>query len=1127
MIAESSDTSDHASCPQLGRSFAADGSLLRLVAEADRIRLAHLFDPYVAVSASSIEPLPHQITAVYGEMLPRQPLRFLLADDPGAGKTVMAGLLIKELLIRGDLERCLVVAPGSLVEQWQDELVSKFGLSFELLTRDQIDSGPGSNPFAGQDFLIARLDVLSRNKDLQRQLGAAKEWDLVVCDEAHRMAASRVGGKVKYTKRYQLGQFLGFRCRHLLLMTATPHNGKEEDFQLFMALLDPDRFEGQVRSAPDSQSDASDLLRRLTKEELVRFDGRPLFPERRAHTAEYELSDTEAALYAAVTSYVREEMDRAERFAGDNGTRRQNIGFALQILQRRLASSPAAIHQSLRRRRERLEARLHQTLAGTSADGAKTWNTLDTTDWTSSVTIDLDDLEEAADDELARTEAQLLDHATTARTIEELENEIDTLRQLEFQARELRHSGTDTKWRELASLLDHPLMIDGFGKRRKLIVFTEARDTLEYLADNIRTRLGREDAVVVIHGGIGRRDRRRAVDEFMHDPNVVVLVANDAAGEGVNLQNAHLMVNYDLPWNPNRLEQRFGRIHRIGQSEVCHLWNLVAKDTREGAVYGRLLQKLDAARSALGGRVYDVLGRLFKGVEMRDLLMDAIRYGEQPEVKARLFQRVDGTVDQQHLLELLDDRAFVRNRLSPADVGRIREQMERARARRLQPHYIESFFVQAIRHLGGAIHRREAGRYEITQVPYAMQDRELRFGCAETVLKRYERVCFEESKVVGPPLAVCLGPGHSLLDATIDLVLARHREVLTQGAVLVDERDDQEDIRLLVQLEVAVRDHRSDPRGKPQIISQRLQYVETTANGSERDAGPAPYLDYRPITNGERSLVARWLVPSLPSGSLEDRVLEYARETLARKHAAEVREQRIPEIDRVEREVTVRLKREIVYWDNRANQLRDDERDGKPSGSVNAAQATMRADELQARLQRRRADLTEQRDISPLPPVIRGRALVVPIGLLKRASADAPAPTGVGQSTPEARAEVERLAMEAVMTAERKLGHTPRDVSAAKVGYDIESRDAKTKCLRFIEVKGRVHDAETVTATHQEIRTALNTPDSWILAIVRINDGQASGPRYVRRPFRSEPDFNAVSVTYNLRELLAQAEEPR
>ena len=341
------------------RFFDADGHLLRLVAEADRIRLAHLFDPYLAVHASRIDPLPHQFTAVYEEMLPRQPLRFLLADDPGAGKTIMAGLLIKELLIRSDLERCLIVVPGSLVEQWQDELASKLGLPFDLLTRERIEAARSGNPFDDSDRLIARLDMLSRNEDLQRLLEAAKEWDLVVCDEAHRMAASYFGAEIRYTKRYRLGQLLGARCRHFLLMTATPHNGKEEDFQLFMALLDPDRFEGRFRDRVH-QSDASDMLRRLTKEELLRFDGRPLFPERRAHTAQYELSDGEAALYEAVTTYVREEMDRAERFAARDETRRRNVGFALQILQRRLASSPAAVHESLRRRRERLESRLGQ-----------------------------------------------------------------------------------------------------------------------------------------------------------------------------------------------------------------------------------------------------------------------------------------------------------------------------------------------------------------------------------------------------------------------------------------------------------------------------------------------------------------------------------------------------------------------------------------------------------------------------------------------------------------------------------------------------------------------------------------------------------------------------------------------
>ena len=487
--------------PNLKRPFTADGRLFRLAAEAERIRLAPLFDPCVAVHASRIEPLPHQITAVYGEMLPRQPLRLLLADDPGAGKTIMAGLLIRELMLRGDLERCLVVAPGSLVEQWQDELESKFDLAFDLLTRERIEAaGAGGNPFAESSHLIARLDVLSRSEDLRRRLEAAKEWDLVVCDEAHRMAASYFGTEVRYTKRYRLGRLLGARCRHFLLMTATPHNGKEEDFQLFMALLDPDRFEGRFRGgrsrsrgasrdggAPRvgrahrgdgisrsggahrgdgvswsggvrrddgvswsgsvrrddgaSRNDVGDLLRRLTKEELLRFDGRPLFPERRAHTVHYALSGGEAALYAMVTDYVRKEMDRAERFAVRDEKRRRNVGFALQILQRRLASSPAAVHESLRRRREKLEARLAHLLAGAGRDPAHTGR--DPHDLPRATALagssalapappaadfDPDDLEEAAQEDVDAIEARVLDHATTAETVAEFEAEIDSLR---------------------------------------------------------------------------------------------------------------------------------------------------------------------------------------------------------------------------------------------------------------------------------------------------------------------------------------------------------------------------------------------------------------------------------------------------------------------------------------------------------------------------------------------------------------------------------------------------------------------------------------------------------------------------------------------------------------------------
>src|SRR5271168_1046463 len=384
---------------QQGRpwSFDGDGALFRLVSEAQRIRLAYLFDPVLAVHTSVVEPLPHQITAVYESMLPRQPLRFLLADDPGAGKTIMAGLLIKELLIRGDLHRCLIVCPGNLAEQWQDELYQRFQLPFEILTNDKLESARTGNWFAENHLAICRLDKLSRTEDVQAKLENT-DWDLIVCDEAHKMSATFFGSEVKYTKRYRLGQLLSQITRHLLLMTATPHNGKPEDFQLFLALLDSDRFEGRSRDGVHSV-DASDLMRRLVKEQLLKFDGKPLFPERRAYTVSYKLSDPEAALYKSVTDYVRDEFNRAD--ALENEGRKGTIGFALTILQRRLASSPEAILQSLRRRRERLERRLREEQIlkrGGDLQDSDVGKVPDLTD------EDIDELDDAPDDEVEQVE---------------------------------------------------------------------------------------------------------------------------------------------------------------------------------------------------------------------------------------------------------------------------------------------------------------------------------------------------------------------------------------------------------------------------------------------------------------------------------------------------------------------------------------------------------------------------------------------------------------------------------------------------------------------------------------------------------------------------------------------------
>ena len=1130
---------------EIGRpwSFDGDGALFRLVSEAQRIRLAHLFDPVLAVHTSVVEPLPHQITAVYESMLPRQPLRFLLADDPGAGKTIMAGLLIKELIARGDLQRCLVVCPGSLAEQWQDELYRRFHLPFDILTNDKLEAARTGNWFLETNLAIARLDKLSRNEDVQQKLQAPDcRFDLVVCDEAHKMSATFFGGEVKYTKRYRLGQLLSGLTRHFLLMSATPHNGKEEDFQLFMALIDGDRFEGRFRDGVHV-AEVSDLMRRMVKESLLKFDGKPLFPERIAYTVPYRLSDAEARLYAAVTDYVREEFNRAE--ALENDRRAGTVGFALTILQRRLASSPAAIHQSLRRRRERMESRLRELevlqrggqaaiafpVAGPEFDPE-----------------DVEDLDEAPENEVEAAEQEVLDQATAARSIVELKAEIETLKALEALALDVRRSGTDTKWRELASLLGEIFTVGGLVSRvaepdvpygageipqptpspqQKLVLFTEHRDTLGYLHDRITSLLGRAESVVSIHGGVGREDRLKAQEAFRHDPQVQVLLATDAAGEGINLQRAHLMVNYDLPWNPNRLEQRFGRIHRIGQTEVCHLWNLVADETREGDVYRKLLEKLEQARQSLGGQVFDVLGKLhFEGRPLRELMVEAIRYGEQPEVRARLDTAVDHALDRGRLQDLLEEHALAHDAMDASRVQRIREDMVRAEARRLQPHYVESFFREAFRRLSGAAKQRETRRYEITHVPAPVRNRDRLIGIGEPVLPRYERIAFEKSLVApqGQPLAAFVCPGHPLLDAVIDLTLERHRDLLKRGAVLVDERDGDDRPRVLFYLEHAIQDASLTRTGERRVVSKRMLYVELDADGVTRHVHYAPYLDYRPLGESDPDVASildrsecAWI-----DRDMEKQAQGYAVARVVPEHLAEVRDAKLTLIAKTEAAVKDRLTKEITYWDHRAEQLKAQEQAGKTAARLNSGEARKRADNLQARLQKRLEELRLEAQISPLPPVVLGGLLVVPKGLLDVIA---------GREADDARMAADTQASAArargiIMEVERGLGFKPADREFEKLGYDIESRVPGTGRLRFIEVKGRVSGAATVTVTRNEILYSLNKPEDFILGIVEFLEGDAHRVHYVREPFRREPDFGVTSVNYDFAELLARAGPP-
>ena len=1091
----------------------SDGNLFRLVSEAKRISLAYLFDPFLAVQTSNLDPLPHQIEAVYSEMLPRQPMRYLLADDPGAGKTIMAGLFCKELMIRGDVERCLVIAPGSLVEQWQDELWRKFGLEFTILSKDLIDASRSGNPFAERPLLIARLDHLSRNTDLQAKLEAT-DWDLIVMDEAHKLSAHYVGGEVKETKRYKLGRLAGSVTRHFLLMTATPHAGIEEDFHLFLALLDADRFEGKPRGASHNV-DTSDMMRRLVKEKLLKFDGTPLFPERRSYTVLFPLSDNEALLYEQVTEYVQQEMNRAERLKAEGeGRRGATVGFALTALQRRLASSPEAIYQSLARRRRRLENRVAEERLGKRAADIRVGSHLDDD-------FDIDDLPEA---ELEDFEAKLVDGASAARTIAELEHEIGTLADLESLAGRVRQSGTDRKWEELSSLLQNtPEMFDVHGDRRKLIVFSEHRDTLNYLVDRLGALLGSDGAVVSIHGGVPRDERRKVQEAFVNDKGVIVLVATDAAGEGINLQRAHLMVNYDLPWNPNRLEQRFGRVHRIGQTEVCHLWNLVADETREGEVFKRLFEKLDEQRRAFGDQVFDVLGESFRDESLRDLLIEAVRYGEMPEVRKRLSDVVDATVGDA-LRSVVQERALVSDVMSASDVERIRHEMERAEARKLQPHFVSAFFLEAFPRLGGAIREREPGRYEITHVPAGLRRRDCQAGLGAPLVRRYERITFDKALISeGRAFAQFVAPGHPLLDGTLDLIMEQHGTLLRQGAVLIDGGSDGE-ARVLVYLQHAVVDGRIDDSGNRRVVSKRFEFVEVTAAGLTSQAGWAPYLDYRPATTEEVHLLQPLIESDWVRTDLEARALDHAVE-MARGHLDEVRRRTLDRVDRTTAAVRDRLLSQIEYWSHRAEQLTEREQAGQlPRSGMNSAKARQRSDDLQSRLKQRLENLEAESQLSPLPPVVVGGALIVPAGML---AVQGGASSQVVASHAQERTVTERAAIEAVLAEEHRIGRRPKEMPPNNKGYDIESKDQSGN-LWFIEVKGRVAGAETFTITRSEIGVGRNRPDHHILALVEVVDAKASEVRYLRHAFDDvgHLPFDTISVNLNWRTYFKRAQAP-
>ena len=959
--------------------------------------------------------------------------------------------------------------------------------------------------------MIARLDKLSRNEDIQRLLEGVS-WDIIIVDEAHKLSASVFGNKVEKTRRYKLGELLSKTTRHFLLLTATPHNGNEESFKLFMSLVDPDRFTVNSKYSPD----ASDVMRRLVKEDLLKFDGTPLFPERIATTISYTLTEAEQDLYEKVTKYVREEFNKADAIM--NKAKKVAVGFALTSLQRRLASSPEAIYRSLQRRFDKL----HKVYVGLKTEA------FETQDYAQTFYLEDpdDDFEDMTEDEQEDLENQM-DSATAARTKEELHKELQILDGLVADAESLCKNNSDRKWDEVSKLLQDPQMVRADGQREKIIIFTEHKDTLNYLTDKIRTLLGRPEAVVTISGGMTRDKRKKTEAAFKQDKEVSVLIATDAAGEGINLQRAHFMINYDMPWNPNRIEQRFGRIHRIGQMEICHLWNIVAKNTREGDVFKRLFDKLEQERQNLGGKVFDVLGKLtFEDKPLKDILMEAIRYGEDPVHKNRIHQVVDSSLDKERLVALIKEHALSGEIFDQASVIRVKEEMERMKARKLQPYYIEAFFRSALADAKGTLQPREKGRYELKHVPPVLRDSFIGFGYGRQVLPRYERICFEKDAVSleGKPEADLIAPGHPLLDAAISYVKKRYSSMVAQGSVLVDHSGKSIKSRLLYTVDLAVRDNLSDGNN-PNYVARELSFLELDEDGNTYSAGYAPHLDYDICTDSFQKKQALEKNPWIQQDS-ENKLKVHALTKMLPGMLQKVKNDREALLDRLSHEVQITLTNEANYCFGKAQEFLDKSKKNKKSEQAllnHHREFQERGEMLVRRLEERLSEIEKERTLVPMTPRFLNVALVVPAEQAQEEGFHEPQPSYEG------RKAVEIKAMERVMELERLWGFDPIDVSSENRGYDIESRiplELQVQygyAIRCIEVKGKsAENASTVTVTHNEILTALNLKKQFILALVAVDQDKTTTV-YCTEAFTKAPQDAIASVNFNTAKLLETA----
>jgi superfamily II DNA or RNA helicase len=1037
-------------------NFKGDPTRFALFAEAERINSAYQFDPLFAVNCSIVDPLPHQVEAVYKFLLPLPKIRFLLADDTGAGKTIMTGLLVKELIMRGLAERILIITPGGLTKQWQeDEMGVKFNIPFTLVNRSLFSSDP--NIFHTAQRLVTSIDFISREDVLN--VASNSHWDLIVFDECHKLSAYDYGAKQYLSQRYKAAQVLSQQCEHLLLLTATPHRGRTDTFKKLLQLLDEDIFAtDEIASTRIKELEHNGInkffIRRL-KEDMKDWQGNPLFKDRYTKTVAYQLTPEEKELYDAVTKYLTKKKEEASE------TKNIHVSLALTVMQRRLVSSIFAIKNTLERRWKAL-----QGIVDDLQNNPSLWNQRHKIDATFNQVNDIEDFEDLEDDERDALEGILSDPRkfrlfTTAKNPQEIKQEASEVKVLFEMAQSLyNRKQEEKKFQELQELLKSNGVLEN---GEKLVIFTEHKDTLLYLEERLSKSGGYK--VATIHGGKLVDERREAQWAFAK-PDTQILIATDAAGEGINLQFCRLLINWDIPWNPNRLEQRMGRIHRYGQKQDVLVFNMVASNTKEGKVLERLLTKLDIIRQGIGDdRVYDVIQDVLEGVGL-DAIINSVFNGRETELDQFLAQD-DETLKLKFSEKISEQKDKLAH--SIVDYKDARLLKENSDEKRLQPIYIRLFFEKAFKNLGGTFTELRPAIFRIDTMPDAViaelkDTHKIYFDAIKSIQFCFDKQIFLDYQSLGDLGKVhYINPGNPVFDSLVKVVRNQYREDMLKGTVLISPDDKEDYFAFFVKSQIV--DNRTSKK-EDSIADERLVMVYQAKNGDFHITSPAKFIDLhtptdftKPITPPEIvgvDEVVQWSFENITQQQFDDTKAHVLKDSADRKNY----------LDSAFTQLIMDLQAKVQDLQGKVL-LGDTKSQDKILKLQDVISAKIR------KKQERLEGLALMEQLSPKAPEILGCAYVVPLTQVEY--------TGhYGMSRDD---EAEAIAMQTAMDYEKSVNFKPIDVSANNEGYDIKSISPE-ELKRYIEVKGRSGNDGSVMLSENEMNRLAQLGDAAWLYIV-------------------------------------------